>query len=417
MKKIFSLCLTLVFLFNLILSVTICSKSGDVIGYAKYTDISAYINNYPITSYNINGYTAVVAEDLRNYGFSVEWNESDRSLSITRNNNSTEITPYGAVYKYASKAGKNAYPYLETDIVTFVNGIKVKSFNINGNTCVYIDSLAPYGEVSWNPDIRVINLWIEELPSKEYAPLEEAITLYAADGRTVVVGQSDVEAYKAVGWYENPFNISKKEYLEKDWVYEVTRFENDYIDNVGNKDHFCFKVPAFNISSSDAKKVNEEIYSKVYKVIEETIDTMKIGCSLVDYIIDYEYYINGDIVSLVITLYNAWDQTDSIAYNMNKLTGERVSNSQLVSLFGYTDESFIKTLKDVAGKYYMENVNYPKNEYYWERYSFTISDKACNMDVPLYIGENGNLFAAVYIGSVAGAGSYERMLDIGKKYS
>jgi hypothetical protein len=69
------------------LSTTALANIGDTIGYAKYTDISAYINHYPIASYNINDYTAIVAEDLRNYGFDVAWNGNDRSLSITRNNN------------------------------------------------------------------------------------------------------------------------------------------------------------------------------------------------------------------------------------------------------------------------------------------------------------------------------------------
>ncbi len=127
---------------------TTYAKTGDVLGYAKYTDISAYINHYPITSYNINDYTAVVAEDLRNYGFNVEWNGENRSLFITKNADATQITPYGTVYKHSAKAGQNSFPYLQTDIVTYVNGSKVDSFNIDGRTCIYIDALSPYGEVA-----------------------------------------------------------------------------------------------------------------------------------------------------------------------------------------------------------------------------------------------------------------------------
>lgn len=156
-----------------VLPATTFARTGDIIGYAKYTDISAYINHYPITSYNINDYTAVIAEDLRNYGFNVIWNGNDRSLSITRNNNANEITPYGTIYKYSEKAGQNSFPYLETDIVTYINGQKVDSFNINGQTCVYIDDLAPYGEVVWVPEIRAIKMWISDLPTTEYVPLAD----------------------------------------------------------------------------------------------------------------------------------------------------------------------------------------------------------------------------------------------------
>jgi len=158
MKKLVSLLLSVSFIFATF--TTSFAKTGDVIGYAKYTDISAYINHYPITSYNINDYTAVVAEDLRNYGFNVEWNGDSRSLFITKNDTATQITPYGTVYRYSAKAGQKSFPYLQTDIITYVNGNQVESFNIDGKTCVYIDSLAPYGEVAWVPEIRAIKLWM-----------------------------------------------------------------------------------------------------------------------------------------------------------------------------------------------------------------------------------------------------------------
>lgn len=148
------------------------AKTGDVIGYAKYTDIAAYINHYPITSYNINDYTVVVAEDLQNYGFDVEWNGANRTLSIKRNK-WYEMKPSGQVYKYSSKLGQNSYPYLETDIVTCVNGQKVDSFNIGGKTCIYLDALSSFGEVVWVPEIRALKLWINALPMKEYEPLQE----------------------------------------------------------------------------------------------------------------------------------------------------------------------------------------------------------------------------------------------------
>ena len=154
--------------------VTSFAKSGDVIGYTKYSDIGAYINHYPITSYNINGYTSVVAEDLRNYGFYVEWNGEERSLKITINPTATQITPYGTVYKYSAKAGQNAFPYLESDITTYVNGQKVDSFNINGRTCIYMEALAPYGDVVWVPEVRALKMWVDGLPINSYIPLSEA---------------------------------------------------------------------------------------------------------------------------------------------------------------------------------------------------------------------------------------------------
>ena len=209
MKRI----ITIFILISIILTTLVPTISlagiGDIIGYAKYTDISAYINHYPISSYNINDYTAIVAEDLQNYGFDVVWDANARTLSVTRRDTATEIVPSGDIYKYSSVAGRDSVPYVKTDIKTYIDGNVVESFNINGQTCIYMDSLATYGEVVWVPEIRAIKLWIEGLPMNDYVVFEEApVTLmYAPDGRTLVVENSEVEAYKNVGWFENKRDV------------------------------------------------------------------------------------------------------------------------------------------------------------------------------------------------------------------
>lgn len=198
--------------FIVIVSVIMCiltspsfAAMGDILGYAKYTDISAFINNYPIKSYNINDYTAIVVEDLRNYGFEVVWNEDSRTLTVGINN-SADINGMTDIYKYSRRSGKNSFAYVETDIITNLNGKPVTSFNIGGQTCIYMDDLGMFGSVEWFPEIRAIKLSIPQLPTKEYEPLEEApgITMYAPDGRTQVVDESDVKANESVGWYTYP---------------------------------------------------------------------------------------------------------------------------------------------------------------------------------------------------------------------
>ena len=176
MKKV--LCLLVAICITCGIFPTSFAKTGDFLGYVKYTDISAYINHYPITSYNINGYTVVVAEDLKNYGFSVVWNQENRSLSISRSM-SNVITPYGKIYKYESMLGQNSMPYLETDIKTYVNDQLVTSYNINGKTVINIEDLRPYGKVEWLPEIRAIKMWIEDLPQIAYQPLMDIDTTYS----------------------------------------------------------------------------------------------------------------------------------------------------------------------------------------------------------------------------------------------
>ena len=45
------------------------TKVGDIIGKADYSDIDAYINDFPINSYKYEDYQLISTDDLKNYGF------------------------------------------------------------------------------------------------------------------------------------------------------------------------------------------------------------------------------------------------------------------------------------------------------------------------------------------------------------
>lgn len=127
-------------------------------GYTLYTDIIASINQYNITSYNIDGYTAVVAEDLRDYGFDVEWKPDERALYITRNNSNTIASTYIAPIIPKSQVGKRACDVLNTDIKTYINGDLVTSYNIDGRTIIYFADLDVFGEVVYSDETRTLQL-------------------------------------------------------------------------------------------------------------------------------------------------------------------------------------------------------------------------------------------------------------------
>lgn len=170
MKKI--LCLLMVGILVLTTTFTVMANVGDVVGHAKYTDIAAFVNHYPITSYNVDGNTVVVAEDLANYGFNVVWNGDNRSLNISRSD-AKEVTPYGKIYKYESMLGQIYNTCLETDIKTYINGTEIKGYNLGGKTVINFEELSVFGEVIWDASTRSIKLWLSELPIARYKPLDD----------------------------------------------------------------------------------------------------------------------------------------------------------------------------------------------------------------------------------------------------
>lgn len=160
-KKICCLSLCIIILFSGFTSIN-AYQIGDVAGSTLYTDIIASINDYNIASYNINGYTAIVAEDLRNYGFEVQWLPNERSLHITRSSSNNVTSTYIAPSISSSQIGKKAQTVLYTDIKTYINGQEVTSYNIGGKTIIYFNDLAVFGSVNYNDTLRRLDLDISD---------------------------------------------------------------------------------------------------------------------------------------------------------------------------------------------------------------------------------------------------------------
>ena len=130
------------------------------------TDIKAYINGCRIPSYNVNGYTAVIAEDLLNYGFSVIWKDNARTVNIMRNE---EVEFSGILLDDSDKieVGKKIGNAYYTDIRTVVDGITVLSYNIGGKTAIFIDSFNLFGTVLFSEETRSVDCEISGLTYKK----------------------------------------------------------------------------------------------------------------------------------------------------------------------------------------------------------------------------------------------------------
>lgn len=153
-----------VFFLVLVLCCTACitaqAKVGDVIGAALHTDIVAYINHYAVPSYAVNGQSVIVAEDLRNFGFDVSWNQADRTLNISRNQN---VYVNEMQFNKNGAAGSKFADILETDIRVYANGKLLTSYALNGYTMIPLEELTVFGEVNWVPTERAVKLWVDGL--------------------------------------------------------------------------------------------------------------------------------------------------------------------------------------------------------------------------------------------------------------
>jgi hypothetical protein len=134
-------------------------KVGDPIGDVVYSDITAYINGYPIPTSVIKGVTLVVVEDLAKYGFNVNWDGKARTLKVTLNK-SKKFEPLPVIKDTTYKPGTFKCKYLYTDIKTYISGQLVNSYAIQGVTLMDFELLAKYGKLAWDGKTREIKLTI-----------------------------------------------------------------------------------------------------------------------------------------------------------------------------------------------------------------------------------------------------------------
>ena len=145
-----------------------------------YTDIVAEINGHPVRSYNVDDHMAVVAEDLRPYGFYAIWNAEDRTLSVLRavRDQKPETPANWPEYiqpPLENIIGMPAGEVYETDIKTYVAGNEVNAFNIDGETLIWFRDLAPLGIVNWNEAERKAELTLADPVDLAFAPVIEGV--------------------------------------------------------------------------------------------------------------------------------------------------------------------------------------------------------------------------------------------------
>ncbi len=137
MKKLIALVFGFVFVF----SAHAYAKIGDIAGNIYSTDILTQVDGVDITGYAVEGETMIALEDLRDYGFNVYYNDNVRSLFVTKTGKASADfnpqIPRGTV-------GKLVGHYYETDIVAYVNSIKVPTYAIDGKLVVSVEELTRY---------------------------------------------------------------------------------------------------------------------------------------------------------------------------------------------------------------------------------------------------------------------------------
>lgn len=243
----------------------------------------------------------------------------------------------------------------------------------------------------------------------------------------------------------------KKEQLLKTLVQDSYTFEGEVNDGPADRTDVSYHVPKICSDSAGAKEINEAIAQVCEDVRSQKAD---------DYVgwieVDYDSYLNGDTLSLVLTKSsNLDDYTEYYAYNLNLTDGTRMSAKDLAKLLvrgvptdaddfdddddeadapstlelqsGETAEAaLLRVIRRAAAYEFDQSVRYMYDSDYYssagedERQSLyaefmkyrmqTLADDNITSDLPMYLDDDGELVVAVPVHVMAGGGLYSTEL-------
>ena len=239
----------------------------------------------------------------------------------------------------------------------------------------------------------------------------------------------------------------KKEQLLKTLVQDSYTFEGEVNDGPADRTDVSYHVPKICSDSVGAKEINEAIAQACEDVTSQKAD---------DYVgwieVDYDSYLNGDTLSLVLTKSsNLDDYTEYYAYNLNLTDGTRMSAKELAQLLvrgvptdaddfdddddeddapltlelqsGETVEAaLLRVIRRAAAYEFDQSVRYMYDSDYYssageaERQSLyaefmkyrmqTLADDNITSDLPMYLDDDGELVVVVPVHVMAGGGLY-----------
>ena len=189
-----------------------------------------------------------------------------------------------------------------------------------------------------------------------------------------------------------------------------------------------YAIPKINLEGNNFKRINSEI-NIIYSGDEHSqgiignVEDIRNGilprssC----YNIDYEWGLNGDIISICIEFQFDGGSRNYQIYNISRTTGENVSREDILNYKGWTYEQ------------YAEKVKYALGSVYWDKYydmltgnessawlgeglaqnklDNTISDNNVSEAIP-YLNENSELCVAGFVYSLAGADRYYHKVNL-----
>ncbi|MBQ4565807.1 MAG: hypothetical protein IJA48_05605 [Oscillospiraceae bacterium] len=175
----------------------------------------------------------------------------------------------------------------------------------------------------------------------------------------------------------------------------------------------CYHIPQFDMDSAQTESLNRAIYLELYELLEENVYEYPEQPFL--FCMNYSWVQVENIVSLLVYAQGDWGIEVYRVYHAYADGSGVVSREELLEFLGYTREDFYAMVQTKLEDYYRTSYSsYPgseTDEYYRMQLQNTISYENATKVLP-YLSVNGELCCVATIYSLAGADSYDHLVNL-----
>ena len=332
-----------------LLSITAYAKIGDVEETVYNSDILTKVHGLEIESFCIDGETLIKAEDLRDYGYTVTYDDTVRALFI---NKTGEIKDdFCPKVERGTVGGIYGYTY-ETDIWVYLNGSYVKSYALDGEMAVRIEELGghPGFTYAYDDTKRLLTLDNAEVPSKE-EQIKEFLTL---DESLSFLSRGLLERHSGVGFDVIVRRTGGMPRPVTEYAYFDDNGKMVRLDPIFNRYHFTdgwgrTRIEGLKLCGNALKFKYESLLQTSYEALEG------------EYILDLcTHTISLSPVGTIAAPVNFDIEIDGVSVHGYSVEGRTFIDSAILQNFGFYRDGvhYTKKQPDQAVTEYIYNVSY-----------------------------------------------------------
>ena len=182
----------------------------------------------------------------------------------------------------------------------------------------------------------------------------------------------------------------------------------------------CYHIPQFNLPGNSAKQLNEKIYKQCYDILLEDVYSFIGNDGWSPFFLEMSYLAGhkGNYASVIVGCSSDVSYWEYYIYTVSAATGREATMDELLAEFGMDREAYYDLVEKRLNQYWDEwiaeaesnNPSIADDTFVKECISRTLTDANIQKTIP-YINPNGGLSFIAEIYSMAGADSYDHLIN------